>query len=204
MLVFIDESGDAGFRIDRGSSEVFAAGMVIFRDSEDAQATEICIDAVSASLNLRREFKFSKDSNETRDAFFAAVKDMAFSVRAIVVRKSVIYSPRLRTDQEKFYNYFVRQMMSHDDGVLEEAKIVIDGRGERRLRREFERYMKQQLGSAVKTIKFKDSGSDRLVQLADMCIGAIARSRRTDRKHGGRWLNLLQAAGRIDDIWDFR
>ena len=32
MLVFIDESGDAGFKLDRGSTNVFAVAMVVFDD----------------------------------------------------------------------------------------------------------------------------------------------------------------------------
>lgn len=37
MLVFIDESGDPGFQLDRDSSPIFALAMVVFSDAEEAQ-----------------------------------------------------------------------------------------------------------------------------------------------------------------------
>jgi hypothetical protein len=40
MLVFIDESGDPGFRLEKGSSPVFVAALVAFRDP--AQARRPC------------------------------------------------------------------------------------------------------------------------------------------------------------------
>jgi len=48
----------------------------------------------------------------------------------------------------------------------------------------------------------KDSRGDTLVQLADMCVGAIARSYREDRKDNDRWRKMLLP--RIDDVWDFK
>lgn len=50
-------------------------------------------------------------------------------------------------------------------------------------------------------VRFKDSKSDVLVQLADMCAGAIARSYRKDRAERERWRKML--APRIDDVWEF-
>ena len=44
MLVYIDESGDAGFRVDRGSSPVFVAAMVIFDSADDAALTRRLIE----------------------------------------------------------------------------------------------------------------------------------------------------------------
>jgi hypothetical protein len=41
-----------------------------------------------------------------------------------------------------------------------------------------------------------------LVQLADMCAGAIARSYKRGRKNHDRWRKAL--APRINDVWDFR
>jgi len=43
-----------------------------------------------------------------------------------------------------------------------------------------------------------DSARDPLTQLADMCVGAIARAYR-DRPQADRWLKMLRP--RIDDIW---
>ena len=40
MLVFIDESGDPGFRIAKGSSPVFVVAMVVFADRVAATRTQ--------------------------------------------------------------------------------------------------------------------------------------------------------------------
>ena len=131
MLVYIDESGDAGFKVERGSSPVFVAAMVLFADADDAALTRRLI-AGSAARHLHTgEFKFSKSRDEVRDRFFRAVAAAPFRVRAIVVRKEVINSVHLRSDKESFYEFFVKQMLRHDNGRLANAKVIIDGSGDR-------------------------------------------------------------------------
>jgi hypothetical protein len=93
-------------------------------------------------------------------------------------------------------------MMAHDNGTLGQAKVVIDGSGDREFRRRLAAAFRRQLGNRLKDLKFSDSLSDPLVQLADMCAGAIAWSYRTDRADAARWRTVL--APRINDVWDFR
>ena len=40
MLVFIDESGDSGLKINNGSSRYFAVSLVIFADDNEANACD--------------------------------------------------------------------------------------------------------------------------------------------------------------------
>ena len=202
MLVFIDESGDPGFKVEKGSTPIFAAAMVLFDNAQNAQATEQVIRQAMQHLRARPEFKFNKSSKQVRDGFFQAVRGCRFSVRAIVVRKDVIYSPHLKTDKEDFYRFFIRQMMTHDDGALVDAKVVIDGSGDREFRRMLESSLRRQVGDRLKSVTFGNSRNDCLVQLADMCVGAIARSYRTDRRDASRWRQMLRP--RINDIWDYR
>jgi hypothetical protein len=203
VLVFIDESGDPGFKVDKGASPVFVAAMVIFASGADAATTQRSIEGCEARRMHKPEFKFSKCSDDVRDAFFLAARGCPFRVRAIVVDKGLVYSPRLRADKDRFYEYFVKQMMQHDDGVLREAKVVIDGSGDREFRQNLNVALRRRLGQgAVKDVRFKDSKADVLVQLADMCAGAVARSRRPNRDNAARWRDALRP--RIDDIWDFR
>jgi len=203
MLVFIDESGDAGFKIDRGSSPFFLIAMVIFANSEDAEQTQRCIETSPARQLHKGEFKFSKTRADVRDAFFQAVKDCPFVVRAVVVEKARIYSPTLKTDKETFYEFFIKQMLRHDDERLAAARVVIDGSGDRDFRRNLSDAIRKRIRfGAVKSCKFSNSKNDPLVQLADMCAGAIARSFREDRPYRRRWRNMIRA--RIDDVWTFR
>ncbi|MGO9484096.1 MAG: DUF3800 domain-containing protein [Rhodomicrobium sp.] len=204
MLVFIDESGDPGFKLERGASPIFVASMVIFGTAEAAAATEKTIAHSEARrLHNKREFKFNKCSDDMRDRFFAAVKPCNFSVRALVVKKELIYSPILRADNERFYEYFVKQMLRHDNGVLENAKVVIDGSGDRAFRRDLAAALKKRgPAGGIKDVRFKNSTNDSLVQLADMCAGAIARSYHPDRADKDRWRAMI--AGKIRNVWEFK
>jgi hypothetical protein len=202
MLVFIDESGDPGFRVAEGASPVFAAVMVIFQSAVDARATEAVIRRAMERLGAAPEFKFNKTNNRLKEGFFQAVRDCPFTVRAIVVQKQLIHSPRLRSDKGDFYRYFVRMMMSHDEGLLANAKVVIDGSGDRAFKKELRSYLRRHLGDRVKDVRLGDSRADPLVQLADMCAGAIARSYRIDRPDPTVWRAML--APRINDVWEFQ
>jgi hypothetical protein len=201
MLVFIDESGDPGFKLDRGSTRIFAAAMVVFETKEAAARTERVIRQALVDLRARPEFKFNKCRDELRDGFFEAVGGCDFCVRAIVVRKELIYSDRLRAEKEEFYRFFVKNMVKHDGGLLENAKVIIDGSGERVFRQDLERHLKLHAHGGIKSVKFADSRRDPLVQLADMSVGAVARSYRTDRKHAGRWRKQL--GRKLRNVWEF-
>jgi hypothetical protein len=135
VLVFIDESGDPGFKVQRGSTPDFTAALVAFQDVEQALLAQRAIEATAFRLRVYPEFKFSKCRPEVRDAFFAAVLPYDFCVRAIAVKKEKIYSPHLRTNKEGFYSFFVKSMLKYDDGLLSQARIVIDGSGDRLFKR---------------------------------------------------------------------
>ena len=200
MLVFIDQSGDAGFKVSKGSSPVFTAVLVAFRDRAQAAPTVSAISSLATRLRIRPEFKFNKCRPEVRDAFFNAVAPFGFCVRAIVVRKEIIYSSHLRTNKEAFYNFFVRSMLRFDNGLLQAAKVVIDGSGDRQFKQELAAYFRRQLPRGqIEQIAFHRSEADRLVQLADMC--EIARSYRKDRDNASRWRGIL--APKIEDVWEF-
>jgi hypothetical protein len=202
MLVFIDESGDPGFKLNKGSTAVFTAALVAFRDVEQARAAQVAVDATAARLHVQPEFKFSKCRPEVRDAFFEAVHPFEFNVRAIVVQKARIHSTHLKSEKEAFYSFFVKSMLKFDEGLLEAARVIIDGSGDRDFKREMGAYFRRHLGKGkVKSIQFSNSAGDRLVQLADMCAGAIARSYKNERSDRNRWRDML--GQKIEHVWEF-
>jgi hypothetical protein len=201
MLVLIDESGCPGFKIARGSDPVFGIGMVIFENGQAARDTELVIQGLHEKLCHKPEFKFSKCSQDVRDRFFSAVSGCPFAVRALIVNKGVLYSPHLRANPDQFYNYFVKQLMAFDSGILQNARVRIDGSGDREFQRALGHYLRRELGGKVKDVKMSDSCRDQLMQLADMCIGAITRSERP-RKDAQRWHRMLRP--RIANVWHYR
>lgn len=203
MLVFIDESGDPGFKVAAGSSSVFVLAMVIFDDHGEAARTQTVIAAIRARLGVKPEFKFNKCRADYRDGFFDAISDRRFRVRAIVVKKELIWSGRLRSDVDSFYRFFLKSMMKFDDEALKDAKVVIDGSGDREFKRNLKAYIQRHVQTgAVSEIKLKNSRAEPLLQLADMCVGAIARSYRTDRRDPDRWSSRL--GNRLEDLWEFK
>lgn len=202
MLIFIDESGDPGFKLGKGSSGVFVVVLVAFHDSDQAKGASLALDKLATRLKVAGEFKFSKSRDDVRDQFFIEICKFNFCVRGICVKKEKIYSARLREDKESFYNFFIKSMLKFDGGLLKNARIVIDGSGDREFRKGLEAYLRRHLtAGAVREVRFGNSANDRMVQLADMCAGAIARSYRTDRTDVHRWRAML--ASKIEDIWEF-
>ncbi len=177
--------------------------MVVFRDPAESVRALKAIDEVAKKHGVKPEFKFSKSRPEVRDAFFEAVQSFDFCVRAIVVRKEVIQSGHLRSNKEAFYSFFVKSMLKFDNGLLKGASVVIDGSGERIFKQELAAYLRRHTEKgAIKKVRFSDSRNDRLVQMADMCTGAIARSFRDNRGDARRWHQML--GKKIEDIWDFK
>ena len=202
MLVFIDESGDAGLDVAGGASPIFVAAMVVFTHDAAAAATQRAIDNRDARRLPRREFKFSKCRDEVRDRFFDTVRGCDFNVRAIVVRKARTRSPAQSAGQDRFYEFFVESLMRRSEDALADAKVIIDGSGSKSFRQSVDAVLRRRLRSgAVRSVRFKDSRDDVLLQLADMCAGAIARAYKTERAQADRWLNKLQP--RIADVWEF-
>lgn len=203
MLVLMDESGDPGFRVGQGSSSHFVVAMVRFDDFAAAERSGHAIKELKQRLRINGEIKFAKSPNEARAAFFSTVREHEFRVRALVVEKARLYSDHLRRDTECFYNFFLRLLMSHDNATLRGARVKVDGSGDRRFKRELEAYLRRELERGkVASLKFVDSKGDNLIQLADMCAGAILRARRTDDRKDAQWIRMLQP--RIEDVWDFR
>jgi Protein of unknown function (DUF3800) len=204
LLIFIDESGDPGFKLGRGSTSHFVVAMVIFDKNEDAELTAKVIKEALIELKIKPEFKFNQSRNFIRDEFFNKLKKCKFRVRALVVDKEKIYSKNLREDDEKFYNYFVRLLIDFQELKLNDVSIKIDGSGDREFKKELNRYLRSQVKSNLKLkIELVDSSKNYLIQLADMVAGAIAKSYPNQiRQANNSWKQSL--GNKIENIWDFK
>ena len=188
MYVFIDDSGDAGFKLDRGSSEHLVIVCCIFDSAEDAEITADIIRAFRISLKWHplKEFKFSKTKEEIRLAFFKAVTPCKFFVRAIVIDKKIVTSAKFKTDRISFYNFAIQEVLTHSFGTIRNAKVRVDGKGSGEYVRAAASYFKSQANqssSVIEKVKFVDSKSDQLIQLADMMAGAIRKWHDTDHQN---------------------
>lgn len=181
VLVFIDDSGDPGFKLDKGSSSHFVIACIIFDDNLDAEETALRIKRLRRSLKWRddHEFKFNKASKAIRLAFLEEVKGCKFRVRAIVADKSLVRSRELRRNKNKFYNYMIKEVLSKSAGSITNGSIRLDGHEDRAYKKAATTYFRQQAnprGAVIKNMKFVNSKNDNLVQLADMVAGSILRT----------------------------
>ncbi len=94
MLVFIDDSGDPGFKIEKGSSKVFVIALVIFDDNLVAEETAVALKKLRRDLKFPDtvEFKFHKSRKNVKEKFLQTCSKFTFRIRAVVVKKDVIHS----------------------------------------------------------------------------------------------------------------
>lgn len=152
------------------------------------------------------EFKFFRSRKEVREAFLHKINKFNFKVRAIVVDKSRIKSLELRENKNSFYSYIIKLVLEHSDNKILDAKIRIDGSGDRVFRRNFLTYLRKQLNSKQKKImkncKILDSKTDELIQMADMIAGSIRRSWNRDKEDHRLYKAIIKK--HIEDEWVFK
>jgi sugar-specific transcriptional regulator TrmB len=208
MLVFIDDSGDPGFKLGKGSSDFFIISAVIFDDYLEAEKTALAIKELRRELFKRDdvEFKFHKSKKEVRVKFLECIKKFKFRIRYLVVEKNVLYSPTLRSDRNSFYSYTIKTMLKYSNNTILNAKIRVDGGGDRIFRKSFISYLRKELNGNEKKIlqncKLIDSKSDVLIQLADMIAGSIHRSYQRDKDDSKIYKKIFKK--QIEDEWNFR
>ncbi len=210
MLIFVDDSGDPGFKIVRGSTSHFVICLVIFDDDLESEDTALRIKKLRRELNLSDEFefKFNKCRKDFRCQFLDVVKNSQFRVRAIVMDKSKIYGPELRGSRESFYGYAIKMVLKFHGGTIKNAKLRLDGHGGREFKRAFNTYLRKELNSpfgndekVFSDLKFVDSKKNVLIQLADMVAGSIYRSYNFNKTDRLEYYNIIK--NRIENIWDF-
>ena len=207
MIIFIDESGDPGFQIHRGSSPVFVIALVIFDDELEAEKCAVALKDFRRRLKFPDtvEFKFHKSRHIIKKGFLETATSFKFRVRAIIAKKEKILSLKLKTDKETFFNYLVRMVLQNHNDTIKMAKLKFDRRGEKLLRNQLRIYLSRELDNKnnkiFKNLKFVDSKENILIQLADMVAGAIASAYKLKDK---RYLEILKNRRRVQDIWEFK
>ncbi len=207
MILFIDDSGDAGFKLSKGSTEFFVIAMVIFDDELEAEKAAVSIKEFRRSLGWtdNREFRFYKLSRDLRLQFLKAVNPFGFRVRALVVDKKIVRSPELKSKKDRFYAYFIKEALKHSDGRIMNAKIKIDGSGDRVFRKNFLTYLRRELNTdqreIMKHCKLVDSSGNVLIQLADIVAGSINRSYGS-KKDAQEYKAVFRR--HIEDEWKFQ
>ena len=197
-LVFIDDSGDPGFKEVSSSNFVMAAALFI--DPEVAVSLSERISNYRRSLGWRDdyEFKFAKIRKDIIIELLKIVSNYDFQIYAVYVDKSSFHQAASIIDKEKLYNWALKELLSMMP--IGEAKIEIDGRSSKQNMRRTATYLRREInrnGAKKLKIKFEDSVNDNLIQLADLIAGSINRSM-TDKTDAKIYISIIK--GKISSI----
>lgn len=211
MYVFIDDSGDAGFRLGEGSSDSLVIACCVFPDADSAELAADEIRRIRSELGWHsaHEFKSTKTRSDIKIKFLSRIATHNFFIRAIVLPKKDIYSDFLRTEHKSFYNFAIQSVLSNSGGTIQNASIRIDGSGGREYRKAaisyFRREAKSKDAGIIRKVSFVDSHRDQLIQLADMVAGSIRCSHDLSGSDAGQYLAVLRKRIRDprSDIWIF-
>lgn len=195
MLVFIDESGDPGFKFDQGSSRFFTIALVVFEDRNDATACDQRITLLHKEIDWRSEFHFKRNPDRVREAFIRAVAPYNFFYYGIVINKErQQHLAQEFPTKEAFYQYVCGLVFENAKEKLDHATVVFDSSGNLTFRRELARYLRKKMNTAehrrIDKLKMQRSGGNNLIQLADYIAGILHRSIQ-GKKHGSEYRKLI-------------
>lgn len=208
MIVFIDDSGDPGFNFEKGSTEIFVISCTIFQDELEAEKAGISIKELRRALKFPDdvEFKFNKSSRKTREAFLNSINKFNFKIRTLVINKRLIKSDKLKDDKNSFYSYAIKMLLQNSGGSILNAKVRIDGSGDRIFRRSFLTYLRKQLNTKqrkiMKNCRLVDSKNSGLIQMVDMIAGSVERSYDPSKTDSKIYKKIVRK--HIEDEWEFR
>lgn len=208
MLVFIDESGDPGLKIEKGSSRFFTVALIIFEDRNEALACDQRIGLLKRELGWRAnsEFHFKRNSDVVRRAFLRAVAPYNFFYYGIVINKH----PRKLWgegfhNKKSFYKYACGLVFQNAKEKLENSIVVIDKSGNLDFRRQLVKYLRKKMNEEdkklIKKVKMQRSSGNNLLQLADYAAGVINRSVQKRKKYAEEYRKIIAHREIYVQIW---
>ncbi len=206
MLVFIDESGDSGLKIYAGSSKYFLVALVGFEDHDEVTAVDERISLLRNEQRLPEnfEFHFNKLKSGYRRTFLETVARYNFFYFAVVVNKAELAGHEIDLN-ESLYKYACGLIFEKAKPLLSNAIVVIDESGSKNFKSELKRYLVRRLKDDsgrcfIKKVRTQDSRTDNLIQLADMIVGAVARSF-SGKKDADEYRKLIIHREIYVDVW---
>jgi hypothetical protein len=200
--LFIDDSGDTGFKKSATSHFLIAALLVI--DEEQKQKITEAIDLFRRNLGWTElhEIKFNTTEKRIVIDFINFVKKFDYSAHIMVLDKSKVNRNKIPKNRVSLYFQIIKELLLKLD--LTNPVITIDGRADKTFAKEIKTYLRQSLrdhGVNDSRIYLVDSRKSSLIQLTDIVVGAVARSYRKEKTDSQTYLKAL--SDKIINIYDF-
>lgn len=192
QLIFIDDSGDPGFKNSPSEHFIMAAALFLRPEVATAVSEEMTKFRQELGWKSESEFKFRKTNKAIIKQLLKKIRKFDFEIYAVYINKREISKIISIVDQGKLYNWTIAELIKMMP--VKNAKIEIDGRAPKKYARKITAYLRQFSRNKRKflTIQFEDSEKSNLIQLADIVAGAIHRSLKADKTDSQEYLNLLK------------
>lgn len=167
--VFVDESGDLGLKLNKGSTRYFVIVGVVFEHETDLTNCQESIASYYKLKNLPQKFevKFHKTNDKTIDTFLSNLENINYKyITLILDKRHVIYK----------YSYveLLAILLKSLPCTYEKLNIVIDGHSSKKMLRLVKNTLRNTLEVKVYSVKFHKSETDSILQLADIIAGTEA------------------------------
>ena len=123
--LWIDESGDCGFKFNKGSSRFLVIVVVYLINGKNVEKP---INELKSKLKLTEdyEFKFSRSNDRIKKEFFKTIRSLSIQYKAIIVDKKKLSPQDLRFQPQQLYCELIRRLLYDNSPPLEKAILIID------------------------------------------------------------------------------
>jgi hypothetical protein len=203
MLLLLDEYGDAGLKLDAGSSRWFIIAGVLFASREIAELAGTELVALHQTLG-GREFHFTHDSASRKETVFACLATLPFTYHFVACDKHLLKIRNWKADD--LYDEVAGQLIDVLKPSLTKATIWFDSHGGKKSDRTYGQRLVRRAGHTtegpcVAHTKRMDSNKQVLAQLADYVCGAVSRSIRAEATNADEYRKLLRHREGFAVMW---
>lgn len=185
--LFLDWSGDVGFKFGRGSSEYLVLALVSSTDYGRVRKTLVSLRR-ELGLSPLFEFHYRQTPPELKEAFFDVLTGSPFSSDILVVHKPSLPRSFVRMKEAEIYGHFASDLILRTgQTTVEQALLLVDAqRSDMVLVRGIRVAVSFALEEAevaygVRKVKARPAREEDGIQIADMIAGAMV-----DRLEGKR------------------
>lgn len=171
MYVFVDDSGDPGFKFGQGSSNFLVIACCVFESPLAVELASQHVARVKRELNSNHDFelKFHKSRIQTKISILESLSQLDFFVRVLIVDKRRL--PRTKD----LHTAALISALDKLGGGVTNAKVTIDGILPKKHAQDLSTRIRKKVNrtrKVIHSIRFRDSKADSLIQLADLIAGA--------------------------------